>query len=70
MFDSDFSRLGNLAFSKGFGLHFKIDLCIYVGGIKRDMSQPGTDSVNVNTGTQQMYSGSMSDGVSADGLYR
>ena len=36
---------------KGFSFHFKIDLYIDVRSIERNMSQPSTDGVDVNTGT-------------------
>ena len=64
------SRCRKLALSECLGLHFKIDLCIDMGGIERNMSQPSTDRIDVDTGAQQMYRGGVANGVWTDLLGR
>ena len=50
-------------------LHFEIDLCIDVGSVKRHMSQPGTNSVDINTRSQKMESGLMPNSMGSDAFF-
>ena len=44
----------DLASRERLGLHFQIHFRINVRGIERNVTQPGTDGVNVHTSTEKM----------------
>ena len=52
------------------GLHFKIDLCVDVGGIDGNMAQPGSDRIDVHAGTQKVRSGRVTDYMRTNPLLR
>ena len=58
-------RSKNLAVVQRFGLHFKIDLCIDVGGIERHMAQPRANGVDIHAGPEEMNGRGMPYGVGA-----
>ena len=55
--------LANIAFCESPGLHLEVHFSVDVGRIDRDMSEPRTDRVNVNTGAQKMDSSCVPDRV-------
>ena len=46
---------GDRARLQRLGFHLQIDLSVAISGLKGDVSQPGTNRVDVHAGTQQMY---------------
>ena len=45
-------RIGDLALGQSAGFHLQIDLCIEIGGIKRNMPEPSPNHVDVHAGTE------------------
>ena len=45
---------------------FKVNLCVDVGGVDRDVPHPGANGVDVDARAQEVGSGCMTDGVRAD----
>ena len=61
-----FVRIGKLALGQSLGFHLQVDLCIDVGGVKRNMPEPGPNRVDVHAGTEKVGGGRVADGVGAD----
>src|SRR5580692_717034 len=60
------SACWNVAASESLGLHFQVDLCVYMGSIQRDVPEPATDSVNINTRPEQMTGSRMPNRMGTD----
>ena len=56
--------------SQHLGLTFEIDVGINVGGVDRDVAEPGTDGVDVHAGAEQMCGRGVPDDVRADAFPR
>ena len=56
----------NVAVSESLGLHFQIDLCVYMSRVQRHVSEPATDRVDVNTCTEQVTGSRMSNRMRTD----
>ena len=52
--------------AKSFGFHFKISFSVDVGGVDRDVAEPGADGIHVDTCTKKMRRGRVANGVRAD----
>jgi transposase len=50
------------------GLHFEVHLGVDIGGVQRDVPEPGPDRVDIDTGSEQMDSGRVSQRVRTDAL--
>src|ERR1022692_2267383 len=59
-------RIGDLALGQGPGFHLQVDLCIDVGGVKRNMPEPSPNRVDVHAGTEKVDGGRVANGVGAD----
>ena len=52
--------------SQCLSFHFEIDFGVDICCIEGYVAKPGADGIDINTGTQEMYSRCMSDRVCAD----
>src|ERR1017187_4815122 len=59
-------RIGDLALGQSPGFHLQVDLCIDVGGVNRNMPEPGPNRVDVHAGTEKVGGGRVANGVGAD----
>ena len=64
-----FARL-NFAGCQSFGLHFQIDLSIDIRRVQRDMTQPGTNRVDVDSGAEEVCCGRVPNRVGTHALTR
>jgi hypothetical protein len=63
-----FGGFNDLTLGQSFCLHLQVDLCINVGGVERDVSEPCTDSINVHPGPKQVCGRGMPNRVRAHSL--
>src|SRR5712691_6352433 len=50
------------------GFHLQVNLGIDMRGIKRDMTEPRSDGIDIHTCTQEMHGGRMPDSMGTDRL--
>ncbi len=55
----------DLALFKRFGFHCQINLCVQVGGTEANMAQPGSNCVDIDTGSKQMSRGCVTNCMGA-----
>jgi hypothetical protein len=60
------SACWNVAVSESLGLHFQIDLCVNMSSVQGHVSEPATDRVDVNTCTEQVTGGRMTNRMRTD----
>ena len=50
------------------GFHFQVHLSVAVGGLQRDVAQPGPDGVDVDPGAEKVHCRGVTNRVRADSL--
>ena len=65
-----FVGIGNLARGQSLGFHLQVDFCIDVGGVERNMPEPGPNRVDVHAGTEKVGGGRVANRVRANPFFR